>query len=255
MSPKSSSLKQNCSQKEWQVRVDLAAAYRLIEHFGMAELIYNHISVRVPGENDAFLINPFGLRYDEIKASNLLKINSEAKVLQAKSKKQDLKVNPAGFIIHSAIHEARPEVNCIVHTHTIAGMSIASLPEGLQLYSQEALRFYDRVGYHDFQGIVLDAKEKKALLKSLGNKPVLILRNHGLLTLGTSVAQAFCLMYYLERACQVQLTLQGKQAKKPSKKVCEKTAEQHWNKVYQLDDLVWPAMIRLLDQKDSSYKK
>ncbi len=250
--------KQKISQQEWQARVDLAAAYRLIHHFGMAELVYNHISMRIPGEQDAFLINRFGLRYDEIMASNLVKINSKGQVLQSGKDKNKLSVNPAGFIIHSAIHEARPEINCIIHTHTVAGMAVAALPEGLQLYSQESLRFYKRIAYHDFKGIVLDAKEKHNLIKSLAKNPVLILRHHGLLTLGTSVAQAFALMYYLERACQVQLSLQGNlkggKATLPSKQVCEKTVKQHWNKVEQLDTLLWPAMIRLLDKEAPDYK-
>lgn len=241
---------------EIEIRRDLAAAYRLVDRFGMSELIYNHISARLPGPEHHFLINPFGLMYREITSSNLVKIDLEGNLVDPAAEKAGVKINPAGFIIHSAIHQKRPDIMCILHTHTLAGMGVAALREGLIPIVQESLRFYHRVAYHEFAGIVLDPAEKESLIHSLGDKNILILRNHGLLTLGRSVAQAFGLMYYLERACRIQLSLLAteKEPILPPPDVCEKTAAQHWGKVEQLEELLWPALLRLLDREDPSYR-
>jgi ribulose-5-phosphate 4-epimerase/fuculose-1-phosphate aldolase len=245
--------------KERALRVQLAAAYRLIDHWGMSELIYNHISVRLPGPDDHFLINPFGLMYREIRASNLVKIDLEGNIIASAGgfETRPYRVNRAGFVIHSAIHRARPDAQCIVHTHTPAGMAVVSLKEGLIPVALEGLRFHNQIAFHEFRGITLSMEEQESLVKSFGDKRVLLLRNHGLLTVGPTVAQAVCLMYYLERACQVQLMAQstGRELNSLSQQLCEYTASQHWNKVEQLDDLVWPALIRMLDQKDPTYKK
>ncbi len=238
------------SSTEWKLRVQLAAAYRLVDRFGFSETVYNHISARLPGTKHQFLLNPFGLLYSEITASNLVMVDSDGKLIGKG------KINPAGFLIHSAIHEARPDAQCILHTHTPAGMAIASLAEGFRPFTQEALRFHGRVAYHRFEGIVLDRKEKSSLLRDLGDKPVLILRNHGLITIGQTVGQAFGLMYYLERACQTQLAAlaTGKEILHPSSDVAERTARQHWNKIHQLDEFLWPALLRGLDREALDYK-
>lgn len=244
-------------KSEPELRVELAAAYRLIDYWGLNEIIYNHISVRLPGDPPQFLINRFGLLYSEITASNLVKIDLEGNLIDPGQEKSKVRVNPAGFIIHSAIHDKREDAQCIVHTHTEAGIAVSSLRAGFVPFGQESMRFYNRVAYYEFNGIVLDPKEKDALIHSLRDKNVLILKNHGLLTLGASVPQAVFLMYYLERACRVQLAIQatGHEPIYPDPEICEKTAQQHWGKVEQLDNLMWPAMMRVLDAKDPSYKK
>jgi ribulose-5-phosphate 4-epimerase/fuculose-1-phosphate aldolase len=212
-------------QSEQGVREDLAAAYRLFAMFGMDDAIYTHLSVRVPGRHDQFLINPFGLLFGEVTASSLVKIDLNG----SKVDNSDGEVNAAGFTIHSAVHAARHDAACVMHTHTVGGMAVASLREGLQTTNQWALQFYNRVAYHAFEGLALDLDERARLVRSLGEKAkVLILRNHGLLTVGRSVAEAFIFMFNLERACRVQLAIQSSgQAVSPvSPDVSEKTALQ-----------------------------
>lgn len=214
------------TQAESNIRRDLAAAYRLVALFGMDDSIYTHISARVPGTEDQFLINPFGMLFRDITASALIKIDTEGRMLDD----SPYGVNPAGFTIHSAVHSARHDAVCVLHTHTVAGVAVSSLACGLQPCNQWALQFYNRVAYHDFEGIALDHAERERLVADLGpQRRALILRNHGLITLGRSVAEAFILMFNLERACRVQLAIQSSgQAVNPvPEEVCERTARQY----------------------------
>ena len=214
------------SPAERAVREDLAAAYRLVAHFGMDDGIYTHISARVPGTSGQFLINPYGMLFKDITASSLVKIDLDGQVLEP----TDHDVNPAGFTIHSAVHAARHDAACVVHTHTIAGVAVSSLAGGLQPCNQWALQFHDRVAYHEFEGIALDHAERERLVADLGpERRALVLRNHGLVTLGRTVAEAFILMHNLERACKVQLAIQSSgQAVFPVRpEVAELTARQY----------------------------
>ncbi|MDP9900156.1 class II aldolase/adducin family protein [Variovorax ginsengisoli] len=211
---------------ERQVREDLAAAYRLVAYYGMDDSIYTHISARVPGTKDQFLINPFGMLFQDITASSLVKIDLEGRILDD----SPYDVNPAGFTIHSAVHAARHDAACVLHTHTVAGVAVSSLACGLQPCNQWALQFHERVVYHDFEGIALDADERDRLVADLGpTARALILRNHGLVTLGRTVSEAFILMLNLERACRVQVAIQstGQAAYPVPAEVCEKTARQY----------------------------
>lgn len=245
---------------EWELRVQLAAAYRMIDLMGWSELIWTHTTVRVPGPEHHFLINPYGYRFDEVRASNLVKVDLKGNILGD----QTQEINPAGFVIHSAIHMARTDVRCVMHTHTVAGMAVAALEAGLLPISMYALGYFDRVAYHDFEGPSLDASERARLASNLGDRNVLILRNHGLLTCGETVAQAFVRMYRLQRACEVQLAAQatGSPLVVPPRSVCEISAERS-------DDFLategargysrnpnpeFEALIRLLDKKDASFR-
>ena len=236
------------AERERELRMECAAAYRLIDHFGWTDLIYNHISVRLPGPEHRFLINPFGMRYDEIRASDLVVIDLDGNILS----ETDWPVNPAGFVIHSAIHEVREDAQCVIHTHTPDGTAVASLQEGLLPLSQFAMAFYQRVGYHDYEGLAVDADEKARLVRDLGDHPALLLRNHGLITVGRSVGEAFVTLHYLERACQIQIKAQsaGKVVLPPSA-VCERAARQFTPIGHERP---WAALLRLLDEKDPSYK-
>jgi ribulose-5-phosphate 4-epimerase/fuculose-1-phosphate aldolase len=237
---------------EQQVRVQLAACYRLVAHYGMSDLIYTHISARVPGHSHHFLINPYGMLFSEITASSLVKIDHEGNLVED----SPYPVNKAGFVIHSAVHAARPEVNCVLHTHTRAGIAVSCLEEGLLPLNQMSLLFKDRVAYHDYEGIALDLDEQERLARDLGDKPVMILRNHGLLTTGRTVPEAFELMYYLEMSCKIQVDVMASGGRMilPQRTVQERTAAQ-----YPRDDTAglraWPALLRLLDAKDPSYRE
>jgi ribulose-5-phosphate 4-epimerase/fuculose-1-phosphate aldolase len=247
-----------CSAEEWELRVQLAGAYRLIDHFGWSELIWTHTTVRVPGEGHHFLINPYGYRFDEVCASNLVKVDMDGNVLG--DQKQE--INPAGFVIHSAIHMVRQDVRCVMHTHTVAGMAVAALDCGLLPISMYALGYDGGVGYHDFEGPSLEMGERERLAANLGDKHVLIMRNHGLLPCGDSVAQAFVRMYRLERACQVQLAAQAKGAglvvppdavRRVSR---ERSDDFLGDKGYSRErNPEFAAMLRLLDRKDPSYRE
>jgi len=193
-------VKDRVSPEEWRARQELACAYRLFDHFGWHELIYNHITVRVPDERGLFLINPFGLMYREVTASNLVKVDIDGNVVLG-----DYLVNRAGFVIHSAIHRAREDAHAVAHTHTTAGQAVSCQEHGLLPMSFSAVMFHDRIAYHDFEGITLDLDEQARLLADLGDKDVMILRNHGLLTCGPTLADAFQEMYQLQRSCEVQI--------------------------------------------------
>jgi ribulose-5-phosphate 4-epimerase/fuculose-1-phosphate aldolase len=251
------SLKGRVTPAEWEARVDCACAYRLVRHFDMHDLIYNHISARVPGTEE-FLLNPFGLLYEEICASALIKVNLHGEVVWQPEwpKGLDYTFNLAGFVIHGAIHEARPEVQCIIHTHSLAGMAVASLEKGRLPMTQTAMRF-SKVAYHDYEGVVLEMDERKRLLANLGEADVMLLRNHGTLAVGKSVAEAFNNMYRLERACRAQLLAQAANDKVllPPAAVIEKTNHLYRPEVRRpMGLLEWPAMRRLADRLDPSYK-
>jgi len=251
------SLKGRVSAAEWQARVDCACAYRLVRHYGMDDLVYNHISVRI-SSTDEFLLNPFGLLYEEICASSLIKVNLEGDVLWQPDwpKGLDYTFNLAGFVIHGAIHEAKPELHCVIHTHSLASMAVASLKKGLLPMTQTAMRFA-RVAYHDYEGVAIEMDERKRLVKNLGESDVMLLRNHGALSVGRSVAEAFNSMYRLERACRSQLLAQGcnDEVLLPSAAVVEKTSHMYKRGVRRVVGLLeWPAMRRLADRIDPSYK-
>ena len=235
---------------ERDVRVQLAACYRLIAHFSMDDLVYTHISARVPGNKGQFLINPYGLMFNEITASSLVKIDHDANILDDSPHE----VNRAGFVIHSAIHMARPEVNCVLHTHTRAGITISCLKEGLLPLNQMSLGFHNRVAYHDYEGVADDFDERQRLVRDLGGKHSMILRNHGLLTAGQTVPEAFSLMYYLEQSCRIQsdVMASGGKMNLVSEATAEHTAKQFDTMPRGMRE--WPALVRLLDAKDPSYR-
>lgn len=246
-------MRDRVSSEEWAAREDLAACYRLCVHYRMTDMIYNHISLRVPGRHDRFLINHFGLMYEEVSASNLVTIDIDGNPVEG----EELDANPAGFVIHGAIHKARPDLNCVFHTHTRAGVAVSAQEQGLLPISQHSMRFYRRVGYHGYEGIALDLEEQQRLVQNLGPHNVLILRNHGLLTAGATVRAAFEEMYYLELACQIQIdaTSQGAKLVYPPHEVCEHAAQQFANSNSFILDRDWHALRRMLDRKDPTYKE
>jgi ribulose-5-phosphate 4-epimerase/fuculose-1-phosphate aldolase len=242
------------SAAEWRQRVELAACYRLLAHFRLSDLIYTHATVRVPGEPGRFLINPYGFRWEEVTASSLVKIDLDGNKVEASPHR----VNPAGFVIHSAVHRAREDAACVIHTHTKAGMAVAALETGLLPLNQIAMQFYGRIGVHEYEGIALELDERERIIRDLGQNTALLLRNHGLLTVGPSVAAAFSRMYYLNLACEVQLAAQaaGAPLVLPPADVCETAARQYDQMLTDDDDLTleWQALLRLLDATDPSYK-
>lgn len=242
------------SEAEWEARVALAACYRLLAHFRMSDLIYTHATVRVPGEPGRFLINPYGLRWEEITASSLVKIDVDGN----KVGDSPHRVNPAGFTIHSAVHMARHDAACVIHVHTRATMAVAALRCGLLPLSQFAMQWFERIGYHDYEGIALDLDERGRIVADLGGHRALVLRNHGLLTLGRNVAEAFSATYYLNLACEVQVAAMGcgSELVLPPAQVGRKVAGQ-FDAMSEDDgdlDLEWQAHLRLLDRLDPSYR-
>ncbi|MCF2972520.1 class II aldolase/adducin family protein [Synechococcus sp. Nb3U1] len=237
---------------EAELRRQLAACYRLIARFGMDDLVYTHISVRLPGPEDHFLINPFGLLFEEVTASNLVKIDTDGQIVEP----SNWPINPAGFVIHSAIHSARPDICCVLHTHTTAGMAVAALPEGLLPISQFAMQFYGHLAYHDYEGLALDLAERERLIADLGSHHSLILRNHGLLTVGRTIPEAFVRMYYLEQSCRIQIAAQSTNSNLliPPASVCEHTARQFERGGGPIGEREWQALIRKLDREDPSYQ-
>ena len=240
------------SQAEWETRVQLAACYRLVARYRMTDLIYTHISARIPGHQDQFLLNPYGLMFNEVTASNLVKIDLQGNLLESSG----YRVNSAGFTIHSAIHAARHDVACVLHTHTKAGFAVSCQKQGLLALNQISLQFHNRLAYHDYEGIALDLDERPRLVTDLGSKYAMILRNHGLLTAGRTIPEAFSLMYYLEKACEIQVAALsgGSELIYPSPEVCEKTARQYEMDEHPIGDNEWAAHIRALDREDTSYR-
>jgi ribulose-5-phosphate 4-epimerase/fuculose-1-phosphate aldolase len=251
------SMQEQVSAEEWKARVDLAACYRLVAHYGMSDMMANHISARVPGEPNAFLINAYGMMYEEITASSLIKIDVDGNII-ARPDFGDLDygINKAGYVIHGAIHRARHEIACVIHTHTWAGMAVSALDCGLLPLTQTAMRFL-KIGYHEYQGVVLDAKEEASLLADLGEGEALVLRNHGLLTVGKTVGEAFNWMHRLELACRSQLAAMatGARLRPVPADVVEKTwlnYQPQTRRPYGL--MEWPALLRMLDRTDPSFR-
>jgi ribulose-5-phosphate 4-epimerase/fuculose-1-phosphate aldolase len=237
---------------EWAVRVDLAACYRLAAHFGMTDLIYTHISARVPGSDAHFLINAYGLLFDEIKASTLVKVTLQGEVVDDPT---GLGINPAGFLIHGAVHGARHDVGCVMHTHTTAGLAVAAQRRGLLPLTQHAMRFAGALAYHDYEGIALEPDEQKRLVADLGAHNAMILRNHGLLTCSATVHDTFDLMAHLERACQAQVAALAGNAELVMPAVALKVAAQFARPGRQAPANAWKALLRLLDRRDPSYRE
>lgn len=247
-----SSVRQKVSEQEWQARVDLAACYRIVAHYGWDDLIFTHISARIPGPEHHFLINPYGMMFDEVTASSLVKVDLQGnKVMDS-----DYEINPAGFTIHSAVHEAREDATCVMHLHTCAGIAVSTLKEGLQAYSQQSLFALSSLAYHDYEGVALNPDEKQRLVADLSDKNFMILRNHGLLTCAGSIADAFLFMFLLQRSCEIQVQaqstgqpmvtipdaiLQGIQAQA---KVVTRSAG---------GKLAWPGILRKLDRLYPGY--
>jgi ribulose-5-phosphate 4-epimerase/fuculose-1-phosphate aldolase len=242
--------KSDISPAEWQARLDLAATYRLVAHYGWGDVIYNHSSMRVPGEDRNFLIKRHELLYTEVTASNLVKVCMDDDLDESAG------VNRPGFTLHGGVLAARPDVNCAVHVHTETGMAISGLQHGLRMVSQAAVRFYNRVGYHDYEGITEDFGERTRINSALGKNRALILRNHGLLTVGKSAREAFVLMKSLLEAAHIQLAMEatGSALVEIPAAICEKTAHQYEHHDSGRGSADWPAYQRMLDQVDASWR-
>jgi ribulose-5-phosphate 4-epimerase/fuculose-1-phosphate aldolase len=245
---------QKCAGDEWRMRMDLAACYRLADLFGFSDIVWGHITARVPG-SDHFLINRFGLRFDEVTASNLVTLDFDGRVVDPGNADSEEAVNLTGFIIHSAIHAARPDVHCVMHSHPEGGLALSVLKDGLRPMIQDAMPLYRQTSYHDYTGLAMDAAERERLVNSLGNSKAMILRNHGLLTCGASVAEAFMNMYYLERACRVQMQVlaSGQEFNQVPPPLVEQAARQYEQFPY--GKYEWPALLRLADEKSPGFRE
>jgi ribulose-5-phosphate 4-epimerase/fuculose-1-phosphate aldolase len=238
------------SAEEWQARIDLAAAYRLIAHYGWDDVIYNHSSMRVPGEDRQFLIKRHELLYTEVTASNLVKVSMDDDLDESAG------VNRPGFTLHGGVLSARPDVNCAVHVHTETGMGIAGLKSGLRMVSQQAIRFYNRVGYHPYEGITEDFAERERINTALAQNRALIMHNHGVVTVGKTLRESFVLMKYLLEAANIQLRMEatGGDLIEIPPAICEKTARQYEKHDSGRGAADWPAYLRMLDNIDPSYR-
>jgi len=250
------SIRDQVSAAEWQARVDLAACYRLVDKYDMQDLIYNHITARIPGTPDHLLINLYGLLYKEITASSLVMIDLDGNILR--KPETDYGINKSGYVIHGAIHRARPEVACVLHTHTRAGMAVSAMKCGLLPLSQTAIRFSGHIGYHDYEGPAVDLDERARLVEDLGPHDAMIMRNHGLLTCGPTIQQAFNTMYQLELSCRSQVDAMAARTElcMPGENVLKHTAHLYQpatRRPYGV--LEWPALLRLLEaeSKTSGY--
>ncbi len=248
------SVKDSVSETEWQTRVDLAACYRAVAMYGWDDLIFTHISARVPGEHNHFLINPYGMMFDEVTASSLVKVNLNAdKVMES-----DYDINPAGFIIHSAVHEAREDAQCVMHLHTTDGVAVSVQDEGLLPLSQQSLFPLASLAYHDYEGVALEPDEKARLVSDLGNAQFMILRNHGLLTCAESIPDAFLFTFILQRACEIQLKAQASSAPLThiDQRIVDGIREQAAHVTHQAGGgLAWPGILRRLDRLMPGYDK
>ncbi len=253
MNAPTSSLRATVSDTEWALRVDLAACYRLVARFGWDDLVFTHISARVPGPEHHFLINPYGMLFDEITASSLVKIDLQGR----KVVDSPYEINPAGFTIHSAIHAARDDAQCVLHVHSLNGVAVSAQAGGVRPISQHSIFVLASLGYHDYEGVALDADEKPRLVRDLGSKRCLMLRNHGLLTVGASIADAFVAMYFFETACAIQV-----RAGSTDRGLIEldhrivDNAQAQWKQVTHGKGggaLAWPALRRRLDRSDAGY--
>jgi len=251
---KGKTVRQQVSKEEWQKRVDLAAAYRLMYVYAMTEMSANHISTRVPGEENAFLINPYGLLYDQMFASCFIKLDLAGNVLFNPT---EFGFNKAGYVIHSAIHGARHDVDCVIHTHTIAGMAVSAMKCGLMPIAQTSMRFA-KIAYHDYQGIAINEAEQASLVRDLGDHAGMILRNHGLLVVGGSIPEAFNNIFRLERACQVQVAALScnVELQLPPRAVLDASYRLYLPQTRRpFGVLEWPALLRKLDKIDPSYRE
>ncbi len=246
------SVKNLVSEEEWQTRVDLAACYRIVASYGWDDLVFTHISARVPGPEHHFLINPYGMFFEEITASNLVKVDLQGnKVMDS-----EFDINPAGFTIHSAVHEAREDAKCVLHLHTNAGIAISTLKSGLQAYSQQSLFALSSMSYHDYEGVALNPDEKQRLVADLGKNSFMILRNHGLLTCAESIPDAFIYMFLLQRSCEIQLMAQSTGQEMipipdPILQGIQAQAEQVTRSAG--GNLAWPGILRKLDRINPGY--
>ena len=247
------SVREQVSKAEWAKRVDLAACYRLLDLYGMSEMSANHVSTRVPEEEDAFLINPHGMLYEQMHASCFIKLNLAGNVVFNPT---EYEINKAGYVVHSCVHAARHDVDCVIHTHTIAGMAVSAMECGLLPIAQTSMRFA-RIAYHDYEGVALKLEEQERLVRDLGQHEGMILRNHGLLTVGASIPEAFNSMFRLERACQVQVAALSCNVK--LKLPPQDIVDESW-RLYQpgvrrrFGVLEWPALLKKLDRIDPSYR-
>ncbi len=248
-----STVKRQVSDEEWQLRTDLAACYRAIAMYGWDDLIFTHVSARVPGPEHHFLINAYGMMFEEITASSLVKVDLAGQTVLD----TEHAVNPAGFVIHSAVHEARHDSGCVLHTHTRAGVAVSAQADGLLPISQTSLFPYATLAYHSYEGVALNDQEKPRLVADLGNNSAMILRNHGLLTVGATIADAFLMMYVLETACQIQVMAQSGggdliQVPAPIVEGIQAQVEQVTRGMGA--SLVWPGLLRKLDRLDPSFR-
>ena len=247
-------IRDQVSAAEWQARVDLAAAYRLVAHYGWDDLIFTHISARVPGPEHHFLLNPYGMMFDEVTASSLVKVDLEGKIVM----ETPHMINPAGFTIHSAVHAAREDAMCVMHLHTVYGIAVSAQKNGLLPISQQSMFVLASLAYHEYEGLALNEAEKPRLVQDLGHKNYLMLRNHGLLTVGTSAAEAFLSMFTLERACRIQILAQsgGTELLPVPDPIVDLVARQlSVVTVGQGAQLAWPGLLRKLDRIDASYRE
>jgi ribulose-5-phosphate 4-epimerase/fuculose-1-phosphate aldolase len=242
------------SAEEWQLRVDLAAAYRLVALFGWDDLVFTHLSARVPGPETHFLINPYGMLFEEVTASSLVKVDLQGNIVMP----TPYFINPAGFTIHSAVHEARADAHCVMHTHTDCGVAVSTQKEGLLPISQQSLFPLSSLGYHNYEGLALNDEEKPRLVADLGDRNFLILRNHGLLTVGPTVADAFLSMYVLERACRIQILSQsgGRELIPIPDQILKGIKVASAAVMRGMGGaLAWPGLLRKLDRLDASYRE
>jgi len=248
------SVQHDVTEQEWQMRVNLAACYRLIASYGWDDLVFTHISARVPDTEDEFLINPYGLLFEEITASNLVKVNQAGE----KVSPSEYDVNPAGFTIHSAVHEARSDAHCVLHLHTSDGVAVSTQKQGLLPISQQSLFPLSNLAYHDYEGIALNPEEKVRLVADLGNAHFMILRNHGLLTCASSVADAFLYMYIMQKACEIQIKAQSSGNELtpiPAQILAGIQAASDEVTKGANGDIAWPALLRKLRRTDPSFEE
>ncbi|MBA4110719.1 MAG: class II aldolase [Leptothrix sp. (in: Bacteria)] len=247
------SLKDRVSPEEWQLRVDLAACYRLVAAYGWSDLVFTHVSARIPGPEHHFLINPYGLMFDEITASSLVKVDQDCNKLSD----SPFPVNPAGFTIHSAVHAAREDAGCVLHTHTRSGVAVSAQKDGVLPISQQSTFVLASLAYHEYEGVAFRDEEKPRLQADLGHKNFLMLRNHGLLTVGPTIADAFLSMYIFESTCQIQIAAQsgGTALTQVNPQIVDGVAQAMKVQTGSLGGaFVWPALIRKLERTDPSYQ-
>lgn len=248
------SMRDRVSSNEWSARVQLAACYRLVAKYGMTDMIYNHITARVPGSEEHVLINAYGMLYEEMTASSMIKIDLDGNVIEDSN--TGYGVNQAGYVIHGAVHQARADVTCVLHTHARASMAVSMMECGFLPLSQHSMRFYDKVSYHEYEGVALEVDERQRLIEDLGDNNVMFLRNHGLLVCGRTIPETFNIAYWVEMACKAQVDAMNAQTELhyPSEAVMKKTAylfEPTTRRPY--GEMEWAAMLRLLEREGSNY--